>query len=348
MIDRSNQDNGAVAAQLLAEHFESSGGKVLSLLDMQRWFKDELERRPSTTTLQKAREAFLARRKSVAQTPAGSLSAAVAEIERDCEARVLAAHKDRDDALASAEVIRESAEAHLVAVSQRAQQLIDDSSRKADIAEARASAAERATSEAATAFANVLSDAKEQISVLQAKLDAVSERATRAETTRDSAIVEISSLDQRITEMVAERQELVQKHRTAMEEEVARSDRRERVAAEQFSESTRHWGMQLAESRKNEATLSAKLMESDKALLAFRAEQDKAVAKARQEIVDAIGREIRTLSETVGGINTVHNTHLGGLRTALTDLGKLISEALIAANARGPNGGKAVAKIKGK
>ena len=58
MSEEGRIDNAALATEQLVKHHANTGA-VLTLLDLQRWFADELKSRPSVTTLAKARRAFL-------------------------------------------------------------------------------------------------------------------------------------------------------------------------------------------------------------------------------------------------------------------------------------------------
>ena len=85
-------------------------------------------------------------------------------------------------------------------------------------------------------------------------------------------------------------------------------------AAEQMSETTKHWAAQVTALRAESSELARKLVVSNTALLTEKADHEKALAHARQESIHAVSEEIKWMSDILGGVNALYDVHLGAVR----------------------------------
>ena len=90
--------------------------------------------------------------------------------------------------------------------------------------------------------------------------------------------------------------------------------RRETRAAEQMSDTTKHWAAQVSALRTESSELAKKLVAAETVLLAEKADHEKALARARRESIHAVSEEIKRLSDALGGVNALYNVHLGAVR----------------------------------
>ena len=309
-------DNATIATEQLAKH-RAATGAVMTLLDLQRWFADELKRRPSTSTLAKARKAFLETLKAPdpktdeMRAFERAFAAAIAPYRERAEA----AERGEQDALKAADTAVASADQALLVAQQRFEVLLADAVKKADEAELMRKAAGEATERAIGSLSARLDTANQTLS------QALSREAT-AEAQRDGALAEAINLRGRLEKALAETRRLVETHAEEMKAERARSDARETRASEQMSETTKHWAAHVTTLRTELSELTRKLAGAETALLAEKADHEKALVRARQESINAVSDEIKRLSDVLGGVNALYNTHLGSVRSqveALTD-----------------------------
>ena len=309
-------DNCTIAIEQLAKH-RAATGAVMTLLDLQRWFADELKRRPSTSTLAKARKAFLEALKAPdpKTDEMRAFERAFATAITPYRERAEFAERGEQEALKAADIAVASADQALLVAQQRFEVLLADAVKKADEAELMRKAALEATERALGSLSGRLDAAKEELS------RAMSREAT-AEAQRDGALAEAINLRGRLAQSLAENRRLVETHAEEMKAGRARSDAREARASEQMSETTKHWAAHVTTLRTELSELARKLAGAETALLAEKADHEKALVRARQESINAVSDEIKRLSDVLGGVNALYNTHLGSVRSqveALTD-----------------------------
>ena len=307
-------DNVTIATEQLAKH-RAATGAVMTLLDLQRWFADELKRRPSTSTLAKARKAFL----ETLKTPdpkteemrafERAFAAAIAPYRERAEA----AERGEQEALKASDIAVASADQALLVAQQRFEVLLADAVKKADEAELMRKAAGEATERAIGSLSARLDGANEALS------QALSREAT-AEAQRDGALAEAINLRGRLQDALAENARIVETHAEHLNAERARSDAREARASEQMSETTKHWAARVTTLRTELSELARKLAGAETALLAEKADHEKALVRARQESITAVSDEIKRLSDVLGGVNALYNTHLGSVRSQVEAL----------------------------
>ena len=308
MSEELRPDNAALATEQLVQHHASTGA-VLTLLDLQGWFATELKRRPSTTTLAKARKTFLETLKAP-----DAKSEEMRAFERvfvtaitPYRERAETAEQGEQDALKAADLAVASAEQSLLVAQQRFALLLADAVKKADDADLMRKAATEATDKALGELSNRLDAAHE-------KLARAIVREATAEAQREGALAEAVQLKGRLRDALEEGKRLVETHAEAMTAERARSDTRETRAAEQMSETTKHWAAQVTALRTQSSELARKLVSAETALLAEKADHEKALARARRESIHAVSDEIKRLSDALGGVNALYNVHLGAVR----------------------------------
>ena len=309
-------DNVTIATEQLAKH-RAATGAVMTLLDLQRWFADELKRRPSTSTLAKARKAFLETLKAPdpkteeMRAFERAFAAAIAPYRERAEA----AERGEQEALKAADIAVASADQALLVAQQRFEVLLADAVKKADEADLMRKVAWEATEKALGSLNGRLDAANEELS------RALTREAT-AEAQRDGALAEAINLRQRLEEALALNTRDAKAHAEALEAERARSEARETRASEQMSETTKHWAAHVTTLRSEFSELSRKLAAAETALLSEKADHEKALVRARQESINAVSDEIKRLSDVLGGVNALYNSRLGSVRSqveALTD-----------------------------
>ena len=308
MSEELRADNSLIATEHLAEH-HSNTGAVLTLLDLQGWFATELKRRPSTTTLAKARKAFLDTLKApdAKSEEMRAFERVFATAITPYRERAESAERGEQDALKAADLAVASAEQSLLVAQQRFALLLADAVKKADDAELMRKAASEATDKTLGELSNRLDAAQEKLS------RAVVREAT-AEAQREGALAEAIHLKGRLQDAIVENKRIADTHVEAMKAERARSDTRETRASEQMSETTKHWDTQVSALRAESSELAKKLVATETALLAEKADHEKALARARHECIHAVSDEIKRMSDALGGVNALYNVHLGAVR----------------------------------
>lgn len=128
-------------------------------------------------------------------------------------------------------------------------------------------------------------------------------------------MAEAIHLKERLQDAIGKKKRLVETHAEALKAERARSETRETRASEQMSETTKHWAAQVTALRAESSELAKKLATAATALLTGKADHEKALARARQESIRAVSDEIKRLSDALGGVNALHNSHLGAVRS---------------------------------
>lgn len=325
MSEDLRTDNSAIATDQLVKHRNATGA-VMTLLDLQRWFADTLKRRPSTTTLAKARKAFL----ETLKTPdpktdeMRAFERAFASAIAPYKLRAEEAERGVEDALKAADVVVANAEQSVLVAQQRCDVLLADAVRKADQAELQRFAATEASDKAFAAL-------NQQLDTTHAALAASQSRVATLEAELVAATNEKTNLNAALYAARSEAERLVADHAAALALEQQRSDTREAQASEQMSETTKHWASQVSTLRSELNEITRKLTAAEAALLAEKATREQAVTKARQESINAVAQEIQRLSDVLGGVNTLYNTHQGAMRSqveALTHTVALLSQRL--------------------
>ena len=328
--DEPRTDNALIAAEKLLEH-RAATGAVMTLLDLQRWFAEALQRRPSVTTLAKARKAFLAAinapdpKTEEMRAFERAFASAIAPYRQRAEA----AEQSEQDALKAADLAVASAEQSLLNAQQRFALLLADSVKKADEADLMRKAASEATDKA-------LRELSSRLDAAHDKLNRALVREATSEAQRDGALAEAIHLKGRLQDAIVENKRIAETHVEAMKAERARSESRETRATEQMSETTKHWATQVSALRTESSELARKLVSTETALLAEKADHEKALARARRESIHAVSDEIKRLSDALGGVNALYNVHLGavrletqGLREAVLRLSEQIDAKVI-------------------
>lgn len=313
-------DNIDIAIAQLHKHFVDSKGEVLSLLDLQRWFKNELDRTPSTTTLQKARDKFVESMQPAkhAHFPGGDPTSALARAEAllrsaiEGEANIRIQEAERT---ASLEVAQARSDA--LAAEQRATLLISDAERRADASDhARRSvidAYESAQTKAAEAFGLMVATQNQQLSQMQSSMLALTANLAKAETDLSSSAQYANAV---ASELAAARDLLEQtclQHRAEIGVVRAESNERERTSSLQISENNKFWAAQVSD-------LKTQLQVAQKALLASKTDVESAIGKARHEAVAGLVEELKKLIVMMAGANTLYNTHAGAMRMQVEQL----------------------------
>lgn len=334
-------DNIDIAMAQLQKHYVSHNGEVLSLLDMQRWFKNELNRTPSTTTLQKARDQFVESSQHGKQAhvqvsdPTSILAQAEsllrAAIQADADIRIQEA--EQTSALAVTE-----ANAAALAAEQRAAVLVSDAERRAeasDLARHTAiSAYESAQRTAANAFTSAVSILERKLSDLQGEQLALTAQLTKSELELAAATSRALALASELSTQRESAERLRLEHQGELRAVKSEVIEREKVSSSQMSENNRFWAAQVTD-------LKEQLQEAQKALLASKAEVESAVARARHDAVAGLTAELKRLIELMSGANTLYNTHAGAMRiqveqlaTVVTSLQKQLSMKVVSSEPR--------------
>lgn len=336
MSEEGRGDNAVIATEHLVKHHASTGA-VLTLLDLQGWFATELKRRPSTTTLAKARKTFLDTLKApdAKSEEMRAFERVFATAITPYSERAENAERGEQDALKAADLAVASAEQSLLVAQQRFALLLADAVKKADDADLMRKAASEATDKTLGELSNRLDAAHEKLS------RAVVREATN-EAQREGALAEAIHLKGRLQDAIVENKRIADTHVEAMKAERARSESRETRAAEQMSETTKHWATQVSALRTESSELARKLVAAETALLAEKADHEKALARVRRESIHAVSDEIKRLSDALGGVNALYNVHLGavrletqGLREAVLLLSQQIEAKVIAPEPEG-------------
>lgn len=317
-------DNIDIAIAQLQKHYVSHDGEVLSLLDMQRWFKNELNRTPSTTTLQKARDQFVETAQHGKQThvqvsdPTSILAQAEsllrAAIQADADIRILEA--ERISALAVTE-----ANAASLAAEQRAAVQVSDAERRAeasDLARHTAiSAYESAQRAAANAFSSAVSLLERKLSDLQGEQLALTAQLAKSESELAAATSSALALASEVSTLRESAERLRLEHLGELRAVKSEAIEREKASSSQMSENNRFWAAQVTD-------LKEQLQEAQKALLTSKAEVESAVARARHDAVAGLTAELKRLIELMSGANTLYNTHAGAMRMQVEQLATVI------------------------
>lgn len=314
MSDTPKTDNKLLAHdELLRRHVET--GAVLSVLELQRWFFDEHQRRPSITTLTKVQRAF---RESL-KTPdpktkkIRAVEEAFAHVIAPYVEEAAEAKRGEQEALQAADAVVAHAEQQILAAQQRCDLLLADVAKRADDADLMRKAAWEATEKA-------LGSLTGQLDAANAELMSLAVRAATVEAERDGALAEAINLRRRLEDALALNTRNVEAHAEELKAERVRSDVREARAAEQMSETTKHWGAQVTALRSEASELARKLDAAERALLADKANHEKALTRARHESINAVSDEIKRLSDALGGVNALFNTHVGSVRSQVEAL----------------------------
>ena len=330
MSEELRTDNSLIATEHLVQH-HSNTGAVMTLLDLQGWFATELKRRPSTTTLAKARKAFLDTLKApnAKSEEMRAFERVFATAITPYRERAETAEQSEQDALKAADLAVASAEQSSLVAQQRFALLHADAVKKADDAELMRKAAAEATDKTLGELSNRLDAAQE-------KLSRAMVREATAEAQREGALAEAIHLKGRLQDAIAENKRLAETHAEALKAERARSEARETRASQQMSETTKHWAAQVTALRAESSELARKFVAAGTAQVAEKADHEKALARARQESIHAVSDEIKRMSDALGGVNALYNVHLGavrletqGLREAVLLLSQQIEAKLI-------------------
>lgn len=315
-------DNATIAAEQLRSHHTATG-EVMTLLQLQQWFADELKRRPSTTTLAKVRKGFL----ETLRTPdpkteeMRAFERAFATAIAPYRERAENAERGEQEALKAADIAVASADQAVLVAQQRFELLLADAVKKADDAERMRKVASEATESTLVSLTDRLAFANQELSRSMALL-------ATASAERDGALAEAVNLRRRLEDAVAANARDADAHVEEIKAERARSDAREARAGEQMSETTAHWAEQVATLRDELKVAKARLEASDKALLAARVDADVLITAARREAISELRSELHRLADGIGGANAVHNTHMGALRTELEALTQATKEVV--------------------
>lgn len=317
-IEELGTDNTAITTEQLAKH-RAATGAVLTLLDLQRWFADELKRRPSTTTLAKARKAFLETLKAPdpKTDEMRAFERAFATAIAPYRERAENAERGEQDALKAADIAVASADQALLVAQQRFEVLLADAVKKAYEADLMRKAAWESTERA-------LGSLTGQLDAAHAELMSVEIRAATVQAEREGALAEAISLRQRLEHALALNTRNAEVHAEEIKAERSRSDVRETRASEQMSETTKHWGAQVTALRAELSEAARKVAATETALLAEKVNHEKALVRARQESINAVSDEIKRLSDALGGVNALYNTHLGAVRSHVEALTQAI------------------------
>ena len=330
MSEEGRPDNAALATEQLVKHHAATGA-VLTLLDLQGWFATELKRRPSTTTLAKARKAFLDTLKvpDAKSEEMRAFERVFATAITPYRERAENAERGEQDALKAADLAVASAEQSLLVAQQRFALLLADAVKKADDAALMRTAALEASDKA-------LRELSGRLDASHGNLSRALVREATHETQRDGALAEAIHLKGRLQAALIENTRIADTHAEALKAERGRSEVRETRAAEQMSETTKHWAAQVSALRAELTEGARKIAAADASLLAQKVDHEKALARARGESIHAVSDEIKRMSDALGGVNALYNVHLGavrletqGLREAVLLLSQQIDEKLI-------------------
>lgn len=318
-------DNIDIAIAQLQKHYISHNGEVLSLLEMQRWFKNELNRTPSTTTLQKARDQFVEKvhEGKLAHVQVSDPTSVLAQAESllraaiQGEADIRIQEAERTSALAVSE-----ANAASLAAEQRAAVLVSDADRRAEAADlarhTAISAYESAQRSAANAFSSAVSILEKKQSDLQDEKLALTTHLTKSESELAAATSRALALASELSTLRESAERLRLEHQSELRTVKSEAIAREKASAAQMSENNRFWAAQVTD-------LKEQLQEAQKALLASKAEVESAVARARHEAVAGLAAELKRLIELMSGANTLYNTHAGAMRIQVEQLATVVS-----------------------
>ncbi len=313
-------DNIDIAIAQLDKHYVESKGEVLSLLDLQRWFKNELDRTPSTTTLQKAREKFVESMQApqLAHFKAGDPTSALARAEAllrsaiEGEANIRIQEAERRAGL---EVNQAKSEA--LAAEQRAALLVSDAERRAEASEvARRSvidAYESVQNKAGEAFGLAIATLNQQLLQMQSSMITLTADLAKAETELRSSTQTENAVAAELAAARALHEQIRTKHQAELALVQAESHQRERTSALQISENNKFWAAQVTD-------LKTQLLVAQKALLASKTDVESAIGKARHEAVAGLVEELKKLIAMMAGANTLYNTHAGAMRMQVEQL----------------------------
>ncbi len=290
-------------ARIAAHH--AAFGDLPTAADLSAWFRDTHASSPSQTTLVKALREYRAAIEVTHPADAFSLSLALtiqaqadanaeaklaerrATLELEAKERISTAETNSNIAVDRAKLDQTTAETRATLVEASSKAVLDQATREIDAAHAR--------NETLT---NVY------LAVSESLAESLAER--KAALTAAQAAAEASRLERMSLEAACDALRL------QLTREQSDAALREQRAHEQFQSSQALWLKEIA-------TLRDKVVSLEKALLAERVAKDDAVRQARREITEAIAIQLKELAVSVGGVNQVHNTHMGGLRTQLEE-----------------------------